>query len=159
MPYAPGTPSPTASGSARACARTARSWSPCTRAALLAQDGYCPRGEVTMGGLRYNIRKDLCPNSCGTCDQATKGSTRVAEGCADRTITINGLSCERAASIGYCDATTNLGNVGRDICMKSCGYCVPEPGIKAHNTSEAYTNPTPKRSFGAKDGRGGRDFN
>jgi hypothetical protein len=118
--------------------------------AMLAQDGYCPKGEVTMGGLRYNIRNDVCPKSCETCDQATKGSTRVAEGCADRTITINGLSCERAASVGYCDAMTNLGNVGRDICMKSCGYCVPEPAMKAHNSSEAYTNPTPKRSLGAE---------
>jgi len=103
-----------------------------------------------MGGLRYNIRNDLCPNSCGTCDQATKGSTRVADGCADRTITINGLSCDRAASVGYCDAMTNLGNVGRDICMKSCGYCVPEPGLKALNASEAYTYPTPKRVLGTQ---------
>jgi hypothetical protein len=118
---------------------------------MLAHDGYCRNGEVSMGGKMLKVKTDLCPKSCDTCNQALAGSSYVDKGCADRDITINGLPCTRAAAVGYCDAMTNLGNVGRDLCMKSCGYCSMAPRVRARNTSDSFQNPAPGRSFGAQD--------
>jgi len=91
----------------------------------------------------------LCPKSCGNCAAVLEGSTVVGggggSGCADRNIKIGGKNCYAARRAGYCPRDTNIGNIGRDLCPKSCGMCPPAPKFSSGGT---YDNPTPARTRG-----------
>mmetsp|Transcript_65061 Transcript_65061/g.155366 ORF Transcript_65061/g.155366 Transcript_65061/m.155366 type:complete len:1258 (+) Transcript_65061:107-3880(+) len=113
----------------------------------LAQGGYCNGGSITMGGTKYSIADDLCPSSCDKCNDVMSGSTLVDGGCQDRNIKISGHTCPEAASLGYCSYTTNLGNIGTDLCPASCGNCPPRPA--ASNEAATFQDPSPARRHGA----------
>jgi len=117
----------------------------------LAGQGYCRGGKITSSGRSMSVGTDLCPKSCGNCAEVLSGSPEVGggsggSGCADRNIKIGGKSCFEARLAGYCDRSTNLGHVGRDLCPKSCGEC-PTPPTTAASTS-SFQNPTPARTHG-----------
>jgi hypothetical protein len=114
--------------------------------APLAQQGYCSGGSITMSGSKFSVKTDLCPQSCDACDAVLSGSDGN-DGCEDRNIVISGMTCPQAASRGHCSAQTSLGNVGQDLCPKSCGQC---PAMPAPSTAvSSYTDPAPARVHGA----------
>eukprot|EP00929_Paragymnodinium_shiwhaense_P093228 TRINITY_DN5336_c0_g1_i5.p1 TRINITY_DN5336_c0_g1~~TRINITY_DN5336_c0_g1_i5.p1 ORF type:complete len:1589 (-),score=479.18 TRINITY_DN5336_c0_g1_i5:214-4980(-) len=117
---------------------------------VLAQDGYCRGGAITMGGKKYNIKTALCPQACDACEDVLSGSAEESGGCADRNVKISGMTCRRAAAAGHCNAGTSIGNVGRDLCPRSCGKCPPRPSLAARGAT--YSNPKPIRSHGARVG-------
>jgi len=112
----------------------------------LHKGGYCKGGSMTIGGEKFDVARDLCPRSCGKCKVATSGPTLLDGGCADRRIKIGGKSCRSTASSGLCGASTTLGNVGLDLCPRSCGKCPPRPEIG--NGAGSFRDPTPKRKHG-----------
>eukprot|EP00747_Dinoflagellata_sp_TGD_P205376 gnl/TRDRNA2_/TRDRNA2_79113_c2_seq1.p1 gnl/TRDRNA2_/TRDRNA2_79113_c2~~gnl/TRDRNA2_/TRDRNA2_79113_c2_seq1.p1 ORF type:complete len:849 (+),score=216.94 gnl/TRDRNA2_/TRDRNA2_79113_c2_seq1:230-2548(+) len=119
--------------------------------AKLASDGYCRGGSITMSGKKFTIGQDLCPKACNKCDEVLSGPTLVGGsggGCSDRNIKISGKSCRQAARAGYCKYDTNIGNVGTDICPKSCGNCPARP--PSGGDSGSYTFPSPERVHGAE---------
>jgi len=118
----------------------------------LAQGGYCNGGAITMGGTKYSISDDLCPNSCDKCQEVLSGSTLVEGGCQDRDIKISGHTCAEAARMGYCTYSTNLGLIGTDICPASCGNCPPRPA--ASNEAATFKDPTPAARHGASGSSG-----
>merc|ERR1719201_1153794 len=83
---------------------------------MLAQDGYCSGGSITMSGTKYSIGTDLCPKSCDQCAAATSGGSISSSGCGDRNVKISGMTCVQAATKGYCDYSTNIGHIGDDLC-------------------------------------------
>lgn len=112
----------------------------------LAQKDYCDTGAITMGGKKYTVKTDLCPNACGECANVLSGSTMKSVGaCQDRDIKISGMNCPTVAAKGHCEANTNLGNVGQDLCPKSCGNCGARPSFDTA-TSRSYSDPKPRRS-------------
>jgi len=112
----------------------------------LARDGYCRGGKITMSGKKYFVKRDLCPKSCNACDEIMSGGTLDGDGCDDRNIKISGKSCRESAAAGYCDYNTNLGNIGTDLCPRSCGKCPPRPDARS---STSFENPTPVRFWGS----------
>mmetsp|Transcript_53800 Transcript_53800/g.155263 ORF Transcript_53800/g.155263 Transcript_53800/m.155263 type:complete len:1153 (-) Transcript_53800:106-3564(-) len=118
----------------------------------LAGKGYCASGAITMGGKKYSIKKDLCPQSCNECAAVLSGSPLVGSGgsgsgCDDRNVKISGMSCPVIAAKGHCDANTNIGNVGKDLCPRSCGNCPPVPTFSGGNAG-MYEDPEPARTHG-----------
>jgi len=111
----------------------------------LKRDGYCRGGSITMSGKKLSIDKDLCPQSCGKCDDALKGTTLVGGGCQDRNIRISGKSCSQAARGGFCKYSTNIGHVGIDICPRSCGNCPARP---SGSTGGHFPDPSIVREHG-----------
>lgn len=108
-----------------------------------------------------SIKLDLCPKACGECDRVLAGSpivgagtTSVAAGCADKRVQINSKNCAQIAADGFCGANTNIGNVGRDLCPKSCGNCPPVPDFSSAVNPSSYTDPTPARTHGAGGSQG-----
>lgn len=102
-----------------------------------------------MGGFKYSINNDLCPQSCDTCDAVMAGSTRVGGGgCQDRNIKISGKTCRQAAMQGYCSYSTNMGSIGTDLCPASCGNCPARPASAAE--ASKFRDPTPEREHGNK---------
>lgn len=114
----------------------------------LSGKGYCKGGVITMGGRKYSVKDDLCPKSCGECEAVLAGSPLVggSGGCADRNVKINGMSCPAIAAKGFCDANTNIGNVGRDLCPASCGNCPKKPSFGG--SASSFSDPTPARTRG-----------
>lgn len=89
----------------------------------LKRSGYCRGGSLTMQGKKYTIGMDLCPQTCGNCQEVMKQKKRAA-GCKNRNIKINGKSCSQVARAGWCGYETKSGsNVGEDLCPASCGKC------------------------------------
>jgi len=121
---------------------------------VLAGQGYCNGGSITTGGRKMDIGTDVCPVSCGHCDAVLAGPPEVGSsapagtGCSDRNILIGGKDCMEARYAGYCDRSTNLGHVGRDLCPKSCGYC-PEPPAPSPPSDSGFEFPTPQRTRGS----------
>jgi len=92
----------------------------------LANQGYCT-GTITMMNKKFNIGTALCPVACDKCEEVMSGTTMVDGGCKDLEVKINGMKCWQIARQGYCDATTNIGSVGFDLCPASCGNCPSKP--------------------------------
>lgn len=115
----------------------------------LSNKGYCKGGVINMGSKKYSVSTDLCPDACGQCAVVMKGSTIVGGGgtCADRNTKINGMDCPTVAKKGFCDANTNIGNVGRDLCPASCGNCPAKPVFSGAQVGK-YTDPVPARTIG-----------
>jgi len=113
----------------------------------LAADGYCRGGSITMGGTKWSIGTGLCPSSCGNCESALAGSPSLDDGCDDRNIRISGRSCSQAARDGYCDYNTNMGNIGTEICPRSCGKCPPRADAASSST---FTDPAPNNAHGTR---------
>jgi len=91
----------------------------------LKRSGYCRGGSLTMSGHKYSIGMDLCPQSCGNCQQVMR-QTQASKGaeCQNRNIRINGKSCGQVAASGWCGYETKGGSsVGKDLCPVSCGEC------------------------------------
>merc|ERR1719326_1160696 len=103
-----------------------------------------------MGGTKFSIKTQLCPESCDACEDVLTGGDDDNDGCKDQNLKISGMTCRQAAARGHCGASTSLGNLGRALCPRSCGMCPPRPSLAASGAK--YTNPTPKRSFGARPG-------
>eukprot|EP00929_Paragymnodinium_shiwhaense_P079802 TRINITY_DN415_c0_g1_i1.p1 TRINITY_DN415_c0_g1~~TRINITY_DN415_c0_g1_i1.p1 ORF type:complete len:862 (+),score=177.61 TRINITY_DN415_c0_g1_i1:77-2662(+) len=117
--------------------------------AALAGSGYCEGGSITMGSQKMRIDTDLCPQSCDKCEDVLKNvAPGSAGGCSDRNIKISGMNCRQSAARGYCDYNTNIGNIGQDLCPRSCGKCPPPPAPAFSQT--AFQNPTPVRSHGRR---------
>jgi len=116
----------------------------------LQKQGYCKHGALNMGGKKRSIGKDLCPESCGKCDAVLAGSTLVGstgQTCSDRDIRINHKDCSQIAIAGMCEAVTNIGHVGRDLCPKSCGNCPKRPSFIQTNTK--FNDPPPHGVLGS----------
>lgn len=122
---------------------------------MLASDGYCKGGSITMSGKKFSIGTDLCPKSCDKCAEATKGSASSGKGCADRSVKISGMTCRQTAAKGYCDYATNIGHIGDDLCPSSCGRCPAKPGASG-SSSGSFVDPTPVRTHGIKGKVAGR---
>eukprot|EP00929_Paragymnodinium_shiwhaense_P079807 TRINITY_DN415_c0_g1_i6.p1 TRINITY_DN415_c0_g1~~TRINITY_DN415_c0_g1_i6.p1 ORF type:complete len:801 (+),score=212.92 TRINITY_DN415_c0_g1_i6:77-2479(+) len=112
----------------------------------LAKDGYCNGGSITMSGRKLSVKTDLCPQACDACDAVMSGGDG-SDGCEDRNIKISGMNCRQAAARGHCNAATSLGNVGTDLCPRSCGQCPAKPAPSSAVSS--YKDPTPVRSHGS----------
>jgi len=115
---------------------------------MLAQDGYCNGGSITFGGTKYSVKSDLCPQSCDNCEEVLNGKSDDHDGCDDTNVKISGMSCHQAATAGHCGADTDIGNIGSDLCPKSCGKCPPKPSVAADGSR--YRDPQPKRSHGSR---------
>lgn len=115
----------------------------------LKKDGYCRGGSITMGGSKLSIGTDLCPQSCGKCDEVTSGSPLKSGGCKDRNIKISGMTCSQIPARGYCNYNTNMGHIGQDLCPKSCGNCPASFGNPSGHAGN-FPNPTPIRVHGSK---------
>merc|ERR1719201_2258160 len=109
---------------------------------MLAQDGYCKGGSITMGGKKFSVGTDLCPKSCDMCAAAESGPSLSQGGCADRNVKISGMSCPQVAGKGYCDYSTNIGHIGDDLCPSSCGRCPAKPAPPSSKAGK-FTDPTP----------------
>merc|ERR1719424_2052225 len=70
---------------------------------MLAVEGYCKGGSITMSGKKFSIANDLCPKSCDQCAAATSGEAETGNICKDKQVKISGMSCPTAAAKGYCD--------------------------------------------------------
>merc|ERR1719331_2978403 len=92
----------------------------------LANQGYCS-GTITMMNQRLPIGTALCPVACEKCEQVMSGPPLKEGGCKDLDVKVNGMKCWQIARKGYCDANTNIGSVGYDLCPESCGNCPPKP--------------------------------
>jgi hypothetical protein len=118
---------------------------------MLAQDGYCNGGSITMGGKKLKIGTDLCPKSCDQCAAVEKGgSLAQTAGCGDKNVKISGMSCPQVARKGYCDYSTNIGHIGNDLCPASCGRCPAKPPPAGSANAGSFSDPTPARSHGVK---------
>merc|ERR1740123_2001544 len=106
--------------------------------------------------MKYSIKLDLCPKACGECNTILSGdpivgkggSTSAGAGCADKNVKISGKGCYQIAREGFCNSNTNIGNVGRDLCPKSCGNYPPVPQFNAGVDPNSYRDPTPARVVG-----------
>lgn len=114
----------------------------------LSQDGYCNGGSITMGGKKYSVGLELCPESCDKCEEVLRGPS-TADSCQDKNIKIGGMSCPQAASSGYCDRNTNIGSVGQDLCPMSCGKCPPRPPAASKGPTAGFQYPKPARTHGS----------
>jgi len=110
----------------------------------LKKSGYCRGGSLTMQGKKYSIGMDLCPQTCGNCDEVMKQKKR-ASGCKNRNIKINGKSCRQVALSGWCGYETRSGSsVGEDLCPASCGKC-PKTVVPSRS---AFNLPASNRNVG-----------
>lgn len=92
----------------------------------MKQQGYCAAGSVQIQGKKMSIGQEVCPETCGRCEDVFKSTPlEVGEAaCMDKNVKISGMDCKALAAKDMCEMKTTSGiEVGRDLCPSSCGKC------------------------------------
>jgi hypothetical protein len=115
--------------------------------AWMSQQGYCGQGSVTIQGKKMSIGTEVCPETCGRCQDLYKSiPLEVGKAaCMDKNVKISGMDCKALAGKEMCGMKTTSGIVvGRDLCPMSCGKC---PSITPPAGSGS-ADPAPAREVG-----------
>mmetsp|Transcript_6291 Transcript_6291/g.15472 ORF Transcript_6291/g.15472 Transcript_6291/m.15472 type:complete len:1551 (-) Transcript_6291:161-4813(-) len=118
----------------------------------LKEGGYCS-GRMTLQGKTLYIGADICPQTCGNCDELLKRSPEVSDsGCVDSNIKISDMDCLMLAKRDLCEAKTTSGkSIGSDLCRKSCGQC---PKAPPSSSTADLQDPKPARVVGGSGSSG-----
>jgi len=121
----------------------------------LKDKGFC-NGQIGLQGKKRKIGLEVCPQTCGMCDEVMRLTTPEMDGtvCADKSVRISGMTCPQIAARDMCGMKTTSGKaLGQDLCKKSCGEC-PQPPPRATGREEDFPDPQPVRLVGGQNEEG-----